>query len=106
VERDQAIAPLWRLFSVLVVLQAADLTTTYYGLSAGAREGNIFLRGSHVMAVAAILKTVALGFFLLLVLRSRTLGRPTPSRLLAMASRVAVIYVAILVNNLAILLWR
>jgi hypothetical protein len=106
VERDQAIAPLWRLFSLLAVLQAADLTTTYYGLSRGAREGNILLRGSHVMTVAAILKTVALGFFLLLIVRSRSRGKPAPSRLLAMAYRVAVLYVAILVNNVAILLWR
>ena len=90
----------------MVVLQVADLATTYFGISAGVREGNVFIRGSHAMAVAAILKTVALRFCLLLILRSRTRGRPTPSRLLGMASRVALMYAAILVNNLAILLWR
>jgi len=106
VARLQVIAPLWRLFSILVVLQAADLVTTYYGLIGGAREGNIFIRGSHAMVIAAILKTVALGFFLVLILRSRISGRPEPARLLTMASRVTIMYVVILVNNLAILLWR
>lgn len=101
-----SITLLWRLFAVLVALQVADLTTTYWGIAGGAREGNIFLRGAHLTPLALILKAFALTFFASLILGSSKRGRPTPRRLLIAESGIVAVYVAVVLNNTIVLVAR
>jgi len=104
--KNAAIALLWRLFLLLVVLQAADLTTTYWGLAAGEREGNLFMRGVLHTPLAPIPKAVALAFLASLILGSSRRGWPAPGRLLVAASVIVMISVATVLNNLTVLIAR
>ena len=90
---------LWILFWLLVVLQAMDLATTYAALAKGAHEGNPALRGLLFTPVAPALKSLALVFFAILIVRSTNRGRPAPERLLAACRFVALIYLLIVANN-------
>jgi hypothetical protein len=104
--KTAAIGLLWRLFLLLVLLQAADLTTTYWGLAAGGREGNTFMRGVLFTPLAPVPKAVALAFFASLILGSSRRGWPAPGRLLVAASVIVMISVATVLNNLTILVAR
>ncbi len=104
--KSRTIALLWRLFLLLVVLQAADLTTTYWGLAAGDQEGNLFMRAVLLTPLAPIPKAVALTFLASLILGSSRRGWPAPRRLLVAASVIAMISAATVLNNLTVLISR
>jgi Domain of unknown function (DUF5658) len=104
--KTAAIGLLWRLFLLLVVLQAADLTTTYWGLAAGGREGNTFMRAVLFTPLAPVPKAVALAFLASLILGSSRRGWPAPGRLLVAASVIVMISAATVLNNLTILIAR
>lgn len=93
---------LWALFWLLLVLQAGDLASTYLALGAGAREGNVILRGVLYTPGIVVAKACALLFLAALIVRSTTLGRPAPRRLLVGARVIAVAYLAIVTNNLIV----
>ena len=97
-------ATLWWVFWGLAGLQFADLITTYRILGLGGREGNVFMRGIITTPLAPLLKTFVLTFTALLVIRSIRFGRPAPHRLLLMMGVVAFFYVAVIVNNVSIIL--
>jgi len=99
-------ATLWWIFWALAGLQFADLITTYRILALGGREGNIFMRGIITTPLAPLLKTFVLTFTALLVIRSTRFGRPASHRLLLMMGVVALVYVAVIVNNASIILRR
>ena len=99
-------AILWWIFWALAGLQFADLITTYRILALGGREGNIFMRGIITTPLAPLLKTFVLTFTALLVIRSTRFGRPASHRLLLMMGVVALVYVAVIVNNASIILRR
>ena len=98
-------ATLWRHFWVLVILQAADLTTTYWAFSTGtAHEGNVILRGLELTPAAPVLKVFALVFLALLIIRSTGHGVPAPRRLLILTSTTLVAYTLVVLNNVLVLL--
>jgi hypothetical protein len=96
---------LWSLFWVLVLLQAVDLATTYFAVrTAGAREGNPVLRDLMFTAGIPVLKGLALVFLAWLILRSANSGRPAPGRLLVAVQVTVLLYLAIVVNNVTVIL--
>jgi uncharacterized protein DUF5658 len=98
-------ATLWRHFWSLVVLQAADLVTTYWAFSTRAgHEGNLLLRGLELTPAAPVLKVFALVFLALLIIRSTGHGVPAPHRLLILTSACLVTYTLIVLNNVLVLL--
>lgn len=94
---------LWVLFWILAILQAMDLITTYLALETGAVEGNPAFRGLLFTPAAPLLKIAALIFFAMLIIRGTTRGRPTPEHLLIAIRLLALVYVAIVANNILII---
>jgi len=94
---------LWVLFWLLAILQAADLFTTYLALETGAVEGNPAFRGLLFTPAAPLLKIAVLIFFAMLIIRGTTRGRPTPEHLLIATRLLAVVYLAIVGNNILII---
>ena len=99
----QLVRQLWVLFWLLAVLQAMDLGTTYLALQTGAVEGNPAFRGLLFTPAAPLLKIIALIFFAILIIRGTTRGRPAPGHLLMATRLLAVVYLAIVANNLLII---
>lgn len=95
---------LWWLFWSLAGLQLADLITTYRILVLGGREANIFMREIITTPLAPLVKTLVLAFTAVLIRSSTRSGRPAPHRLLLMMAVVALIYVAVIGNNAAVIL--
>jgi hypothetical protein len=95
---------LWLLFWLLLLLQLADIASTYIALAAGAREGNVALRGLLHTPAIFVTKAFALVFLAILVVRSTTSGRPAPRRLLIATRAIALIYLAIVANNMILAL--
>ncbi len=98
-------ATLWRLFWVLAGLQLLDLVTTYRVIGSGGREGNLLMRAVILTPMAPLLKAFALVFLALLILGSRARGRPAPHRLIIVSCGLVAIYVLIVMNNVANLLF-
>lgn len=94
---------LWVLFWLLAILQAMDLITTYLALQTGAVEGNPAFRGVLFTPAAPLLKIAALIFFAMLIIRGTTRGRPTPEHLLIAVRLLALVYLAIVANNILII---
>jgi uncharacterized protein DUF5658 len=95
---------LWTLFWLLAALQAMDLGTTMAVVAAGAHEANPVLRGLLFTPVAPVLKAAPLVFLAILIVRSTKRGRPAPARLLIATRLTVLIYLAIVSNNLILIL--
>ena len=80
-----------------------DLGTTYLALQTGAVEGNPAFRGLLFTPAAPLLKIIALIFFAILIIRGTTRGRPAPGHLLMATRLLALVYLAIVANNLLII---
>jgi len=103
--RDNVFVTLWRLFWAVAALQAGDLVTTYGMLSAGGREGNMFMRDVILTPVAPMVKALALVFLAGLIATSRQRGRPAPHRLVIAAWIIVGVYVVTVLNNVSIILF-
>jgi NADH:ubiquinone oxidoreductase subunit 2 (subunit N) len=95
----------WPLFWAIAGLQVADLATTYQVLAMGGQEGNVFMKEVILTPMAPIVKGLALVLLAAIIVRSQNYGSPRPSRLYALLWIVLVMYLIILANNLAIVLF-
>jgi hypothetical protein len=102
---DNVFVTLWRQFWIVAALQAGDLVTTYGMLSAGGREGNLFMQDVILTPVAPMVKALALVFLAGLIVTSRQRGRPAPHRLVVAAWIIVGVYVVIVLNNVSIILY-
>ncbi len=98
---------LWRLFWLIVILQAADLLTTYLALASGhAHEGNAFVRELIATPIAPVLKGSAILFLGGLMVLSTKYGWPKPRLLFTAVGVIVLVYVGIVANNLLVLVAR